>query len=90
MDEVTTAVQVGLEQQRQVWDGTVRALKWLFLSLTIKTKDLVSVKKLRAVKGDWTYVKEVLWWTIGTEAGRVSLTEKKLQELTQLLVIPAT
>ena len=79
MDEVTTSVQVGLERQRQVWDGTFRSLKWLFLSLAIKTKDSVSVKKLRAGKGEWTYVKELLWWTIGTEAGRVSVTEKKLQ-----------
>ena len=34
MDDVLTAVQGGPERQRQVFDSTIRALKWLFLYLT--------------------------------------------------------
>ena len=32
MDEVITSVQGGMEQQHQIFGGTVRSLKWLFLS----------------------------------------------------------
>ena len=41
-------------------------------------------------KGDWTCKKEVLGWQIDTEAGTVSLPERKHLELLQLLGIPTT
>ena len=34
IDDIITVVRCGAEQQRQVFDGTVRALKWLFHSLS--------------------------------------------------------
>ena len=41
-----------------------------------------------AGEGDWTYVKEVLGWILGKEAGTVTLPERKLEELLTLVNIP--
>ena len=90
MDDVITAFQGVPELQRQVFDGNVRALKWIFLLLSVEAKGSVSAKKLRAREGGYTYVKEVLRWTINTESVMVTLPERKLQELDQLLAIPLT
>ena len=60
MDDVISVVQKGPYLQHRVFDGTVRALKWLFLSLPGELKDSTSVKKLVAGEGGWTCVKEVL------------------------------
>ena len=57
--DVATAAKVGPKWQHQVFNGTTQALTWLFLSLPIKTKDSVSVKKLQMGEGDWTCVKKV-------------------------------
>ena len=43
MDDVISVVYGGPDCLHQVFDGTVRALKWLFLSLPVDTKDSVSV-----------------------------------------------
>ena len=45
MDDVISVVQGGPDRQHRVFDGTVRALKWLFPSLPGELKDSVSVKK---------------------------------------------
>ena len=50
----------------------------------------MSVKKLLAGEGDWNCVKKVLGRNIDTEAGTVSLPERKLLELLTLVDIPAT
>ena len=50
----------------------------------------MSVKKLLAGEEDWECVKEVLGWTINTEAETVALPERKLQELRDLLDIPTS
>ena len=73
MDDVISVVQGGPDRQHRVFDGTVRALKWLFPSLPGELKDSVSVKKLVAGEGDWTCVKEVLGLIPDTEAGTVTL-----------------
>ena len=75
MDGVISAVQGGPKQQHQVFDGTVCALKYLLLSLLGDSKYSVSVKKLLAVEGDWTCVKEVLGWAVDTETGTAALPE---------------
>ena len=90
MDEVILVVQGGPDCQYQVFDGTVRALKWLFLSLPGELKDSVSVKKLMAGEGEWTCVKEVLGRILDTEAGTVTLPERKLEEILTLVDTPAT
>ena len=41
-------------------------------------------------EGDWTCVKEVLGWTLNTEAGMVTLPEQKIQELLTLVDISVT
>ena len=46
--------------------------------------------KLKREEGKWNCAKEVLGWNIGTEDGTISLSEQKLQDLTQLLDIPDT
>ena len=76
--------------QHRVFDGTVCALKWIFLSLAGGSKDLVSMKKLLVGKENWTCIKEVLGWTLDTEAGTVTLTEHNPWELLTLVDIPAT
>ena len=43
-----------------------------------------------AGEGDWECVREVLGWTINSEAGTVVLPERKLQELQDLLEIPTS
>ena len=48
------------------------------------------MEKLKAGEGYWTCLKEVLGWTIDTEAGTVDLPGQKLQGLNQLLAVPAT
>ena len=48
------------------------------------------MKKLIAGEGGWTCVKEVLGWILDTEAGKVTLAERKLEELLTLMDIPAT
>ena len=90
MDDVISVVQGAQDRQHRVFDGTVRALKWLFPFLPGELKDSVSVKKLVAGEGDWTCVKEVLGWILDTEAGTVTLPERKLEELLTLVVIPPT
>ena len=52
MDDVIPVVQGGPDRQHRVFDGTVRALKWLFPSLPGELKDLVSVKKVVAGEGE--------------------------------------
>ena len=64
--------------------------KMYFSILPEETKYSVKVKNLMEGKGNWTCVKEVLWWPIDTEAGMVGLPEGKHLELLQLLSIPAT
>ena len=51
MDDIISVVQGGLDHQHRVFDGTVRALKWLFPSSPMDSKDLVSIKKLLAGEG---------------------------------------
>ena len=83
-------VQVRLDCQHRVFDGKICALKCILPSLPGESKDLVSVKNLLAGEGDWNYVKEVLGWTVNTEAGTVTLPEQKLNEIVTLVDIPAT
>ena len=73
MDDVISAVQGGPYHQHQVFDGTVRALPWLFPSLLGDLKDSVSMKKLVAGEREWTCVKEVLYWILYTKAGTFTL-----------------
>ena len=44
MDGVISAVQGRPERQHRVFDGTIRALKWIFSSLPVDIKDLVILK----------------------------------------------
>ena len=90
MNNVISVVQGVPDHQHQVFDGTVRALKWIFPSLPGEIKDSVSAKELVVGEGDWTCVKEVLGWIIDTEAGAVNLPERKLEEILTLADIPAT
>ena len=90
MDDVISVMQGGPDHQHRVFDGTFRALKWLFPSLPGELKDLVIAKKLVAGEGDWTCVKEVLGWILNTEAGTVNFPERKLKELLTLMDIPTT
>ena len=76
MDDIISVVQGGLDHQHRVFDGTVRALKWLFPSSPMDSKDLVSIKKLLAGEGYWTCAKEVLGWTLDTEAGTITFLER--------------
>ena len=48
MDNVISEMQEGPDCQHRVFDGTVRALKWLFPPLPGDLKDLVSMKKIVA------------------------------------------
>ena len=50
----------------------------------------MSVKKLVVGEGGWTCIKEVIGWILDTEAGTVTLLERKLEELLALVDIPAT
>ena len=47
-------------------------------------------KKLVLGEGDWNCVKEVLGWILNTEAGIVTLPERKLRELLNLVDMPTT
>ena len=71
--DVISAVQGVPDCQHRVFDGTARALKWLFPSLPGELKNLVSAKKLVAGEREWTCVKEFLGWILDTEAGTVTL-----------------
>ena len=90
MDDVISAVQGGPDCQHRVFDGTVRALKWLFPSLPGDLKDLVGMKRLGAGEGGWNCSKEVLGWILDTEAGTVTLPERNIEELLTLVDISAT
>ena len=90
MDGVIYTVQGEPEQKHQVFCSTVRAIKWLFPSLPVEAKNLVSVKKLLVGEGGWTCVKEFLSWIIDMDSETVALPERKLQELQYLLTIPTT
>ena len=52
MDGVISVVQGGPDLQHQVFDGKVRALKWLFPSLPGDLKDSVSVRNLVVGEGE--------------------------------------
>ena len=73
-------MQSGPDRQHRVFDGTVRALKWIFPSLTGDSKDLVRVKNLLEGEGNWTFSEEVLGWTLDTEAGTITLLERKYRK----------
>ena len=60
MDDIISTVKGGLERQHRLFDGTVCALKWLFLYLPGNIKDWSSVENLLAGEGEWTCVEEVL------------------------------
>ena len=51
---------------------------------------MVSMKNISAGNGDWTCVKDFLGWILDTEAGTVTLPERKLEEILTLVDIPAT
>ena len=53
-------------------------------------KDFVVMKRLLAGEGGWTSFKEVLGWILDTEAGTVTLLERKLKELLTLVDTPTT
>ena len=57
MDDIIYAVQGGAERQHQVFDSTVRALKWTPPLLPGEAKDSMLVKKILAREGDWECVK---------------------------------
>ena len=42
---------------------------------------MVSVKKILVGEGDWNCIKDILRQIIDTEAGPVSLSERKIQKL---------
>ena len=90
MDSVISVVQGGPDLQHRVFDCTVRALNWLFPSLMGDSKDSESIKNILSGEGDWIFVKEVLGWTLDTEAGMVILLEQKLRELLTLVDMLAT
>ena len=90
MNDIISVAQGGLYQQHRVFDGTVRDLKWIFLSLSGQLKDSVSMKKLVAGEGEWTFVKKFLGWILDTRAGTVTLPDRKLEEPLILVDIPAT
>ena len=90
MDGIISAVQGGPDRHDKFFDGTVCALKWLFLSLTGESNDLVRVKRILAGEGDWACVKEVLGWTLYTEVGMPPLLGRKLWELITLVDISVT
>ena len=90
MDDVISVVQGGPDCQHRVFEGIECTLKWLFLLSPGELKNLVSMKKIVAVEGDQTYIKEVLVWILGTEAGTATLPEMKIKEIFTLLDIPYT
>ena len=57
---------------------------------TGRVQGLGERQKILVGEGDWTCVKEVLGWTVETEAKTVALPERKLWELLTLVDIPAT
>ena len=85
MDGAISEVQGGLDHQPRVFDGTFCALKWILLFLPGDSKDLASFKKNMAGEGDCTCAKEVLGWTLDTEADTVTLLERKRHGLLTLL-----
>ena len=52
MDDIISAVQGGPDRQHRVFDGTFRALKWLFPSLPGEIKDSMIAKNLVVGEGD--------------------------------------
>ena len=71
-------VQGVSDRQQRVFDGTVRALKWIIPSLPGELKESASVKNIVTGEGDCNCVKEVLGWILDTEAGTVTLSRHKL------------
>ena len=90
MNDFISAVQGGPDFQHRVFDGTVRALKWLLPSFLGELKYLVSMKKIVMGEKGWTCVKEVMGWILDMEAGTVTLPDRKLEELLNLVDIPTT
>ena len=43
-----------------------------------------------AREGEWTFIKGVLGWILDTEAGKLTLPERNLEELLTLVDIPPT
>ena len=64
MDDIVSKVQVGPEQQHQVFDCTVFSLKWLFPSLPVESKHSVSVETILTGQSNWTCDKEVMGYFI--------------------------
>ena len=58
--------------------------------MTGRVQRLGERQKTSGMGGKWTYIKEVLGWTIDMEAGTVALPERKLWEILNLVDIPVT
>ena len=54
------AVKGGPDPHCQVFDSTIRSIKWIFPYFTNKSKDTVSTKKIMVEEGVLTCFKEVL------------------------------
>ena len=50
----------------------------------------MSVKKLLAGEEDRTCLKEIIGWILDTEAGMLTLQERKINKILPLVDIPAT
>ena len=88
MDDINCLTQGNSHQQQRITEIILVKLKSVYLTVKGVMEKSISLKKTRAGDGNWRISKEVLGWIINTSLGTISLSPKRLTDLTTLLDIP--
>ena len=59
----------------------ILALNDVYPSLSVESKDSVSLKKALAGDGDWDQIKEILGWIVNNRHSILNLSKKRMTDL---------
>ena len=90
MNDINCLTQGDQIQQRQLTEIVLQSLKATYPVVKGELKDSIGLKKATAGDGDWEVSKVILGWIINTSKGTISLSPKRLSDLSQLLDISPT
>ena len=88
MDDINCLTQGDQIQQRRLTERVLQSFKRKkYPAVKGELKDSIGLKKTTAGDGDWEVSKVILGWIINTSKGNISLSPKRLSDLSQLLDI---
>ena len=87
MDDIVTAYQCGPKSQFQLFDRTLKYLKWILPYLAQEINEPVNTNKIIVRKGGWNWKKIILGWKVNTEQGNLSFPNYNRANLLYILDI---